>query len=223
MKLFISFLFFFPTLINLFAGVANATTKILIRGSNNNWNPHNSNEEYPRINKKSRFDNFMYDFDKFMDSSEGKHLFAPVYGEMIKLITTDIYKNLKGAIKNLFKSLRRKIVLLKIRALLKKWWIFILPKLEGGLKFSKSAKQDLKKCFYLSGIDAYKKIVLDIKETKGEFFFMTLIEFKKRCITNKYSDNNLLAMNFKKLENSAAYLTHFDNLNRGEVHEPIKN
>lgn len=227
MKLFTIFLLFFSTLINLFDGVVNASTRLYIRGpSTHNW----SNEEVSGRNRHSQinkdvnaWNGFKDEFQQFWGSDEGRILYGPIYGEIVKLITTDIYNNIKGAIRHFFRSLKRKIILLKIRGLLRKWWRFVLPKLEGGLKFSKSAKSKLRKCFYSSGIDAYKKIVLDLKEAKGEFFFMTLIEFKKRCVTDKYSDNSLLATNFKKLENGAAYLTHVNNLNHVEFHNSIRN
>lgn len=194
--------------INLYDGVVNTGVKIQIRGSSMKYRPSGSHM-YRENRAPGGLHGFIYEFKEFM-SKEGKHVLEPMYTETVKLITADIYNNIvKGGIKKFFMSMQRKIILLKIRKHLRRWWKLVLPKLEGNLKFSRSAKQKLKRCFYASGIEAYKKTVLDVKETVGEFFFMTLIEFKKQCITEKYSDNNLLATNFRKLEKSATYLSYY--------------
>lgn len=208
MKSFTSFLFHFLIVINIFNEILNTEGKIGgTKLSTSVYYDSKGNRHVELVSKQKDKTPLADMLNPILESDQYRLVVDSIYTETTKLILRDIYETIiKKGIKRLFTSLKKKITLLKIRKHLRMWWKFILPKLQGNLKFSKSAENRLKKCFYKSGVEAYKKTVLDVRETMSEFFFMTLMEFKEKCIVGKFSENQLLIMNFKKLENNAQVL-----------------
>lgn len=132
---------------------------------------------------------------------------------ILQLFFTDIYMYfIKGQIIKLYKFVGDCNIRRTIKPYLKSWWAVTFSKLKNNAKFSQYAEKKLKKCFYDAGVRAYKKTVLDVKETPSELFFLTLMEFKKHCIIGYYGTNSVMHERFKLIEKNLATLTALKNV-----------
>lgn len=135
--------------------------------------------------------------------------------ESIKMLLEDVYKilfkkKLKLAVKHIETVHLRK----RIRKHMDAWWTLIFHRLRGTHKISSYARNKLKRCFYSTGVEAYKKTVVDIHDSPGEFFFLVLMEFKNTCLLNEYGPNSFVYARFQQIEEDMNFLHIASNIQK---------